>query len=150
MSAIEGVRASSPMPRSFACFAAADPARVWAALTDHRNTGAFMYGLQARSTWEIDAPIDFQSVGDSALSGRVVCVQPHRRLSYFVQAGPDDPPVYLTWLIRPSPGGVTIRLHVDEIEYPDDDEEAEDVWLPMLAALQRTLTGDTPATDVSE
>ena len=140
MSGIHGLPAPSSMPRSFACFVAADPARVWAALTDARHTGAFMYGLEATSTWEIDAPIEFQSVGDSALSGRVVCVQPHRRLSYFVQAGPDDPAVYLTWLIRPSPGGVTIRLHVDEIEYPDDNEEAEDVWLPMLAALQRTLS----------
>ncbi len=119
-------------------------------MTEAQNTGAYLYGLSAQSTWEIDAPIEFQSVGDSALTGRVVCVQPHRRLSYFVQAGPDDPPVYLTWLIRPSPGGVTIRLHVDEIEYPDDAEEAEDVWLPVLAALQRTVTSEPPAADVSE
>ncbi len=69
-------------------------------------------------------------------------MQAQRRLSYLVQASPGDPPVYLTWLIRPSPGGVTIRLHVDEIEYPDDEDEAEDIWLPMLAALQRTLTTD--------
>jgi len=139
------------MPRAFACFVAADPARVWAALTDPQSTGAFMYGLAAQSTWEIDAPIEFPSVGDSGLTGRVVCVQPHRRLSYLVQAGPDDPPVYLTWLIRPSQGGAAIRLHVDEIEYADDDEEAEDVWLPMLAALQRTLTAtDVPLDPVSE
>jgi uncharacterized protein YndB with AHSA1/START domain len=140
MSAFDGARPSSPMPQAFACFVAADPARVWAALTDAQSTSAFMYGLAASSTWEIDAPIEFQSVGDAALTGRVVCVQPQRRLSYLVQAGPDDPPVYLTWLIRPSPGGVTVRLHVDEIEYPDDAEEAEEIWLPMLAALQRTLS----------
>src|SRR5258708_15759651 len=124
--------------RAFACFVAADPEQVWEALTDARRTSAYLYGLAAHSTWEVDAPIDFQAVGKSdpefegrsdeqfgdqgSLIGRVVCVQQHRRLSYFVQASPDDPPTDLTWLTRPSPGGVTVRLYIDEIACVDDDE----------------------------
>ena len=130
--------------RAFACFVAADPERVWEALTNARHTSAYLYGLAAHSTWEVDAPIDFQPQEQSgdhdSLIGRVVCVQQHRRLSYFVQAGPDDPPTYLTWLTRPSPGGVTVRLYIDEIECGDDEEGAEDVWLPVLTALQQHLS----------
>jgi uncharacterized protein YndB with AHSA1/START domain len=146
--------------RAFACFVAADPERVWEALTNARHTSAYLYGLAAHSTWEVDAPIDFQAAGrfdgqgeghgdgqsreqfgdQGSLIGRVVCVQRHRRLSYFVQAGPDDPPTYLTWLTRPSPGGATVRLYIDEIECGDDEEGAEDVWLPVLTALQQHLS----------
>jgi len=47
--------------------------------------------------------------------------------------------VYLTWLLRPSPGGCAVRLEVDEVEHPDSAEDAEDIWLPVLAALQVLL-----------
>ena len=70
----------------------------------------------------------------------MLCVQRPERLSYVLQSTPDDPPVYLTWLIRPGPGGCTIRLQIDEIDTADSAEDAEDVWLPVLAALQRLLT----------
>jgi hypothetical protein len=29
-----------------------------------------------------------------------------------------------------------VRLEVDETEYPDSPQEAEDVWLPVLTRLQ--------------
>ena len=60
----------------------------------------------------------------------------NERLSYLLQSGPEDPPVYLTWLLRPAPGGCTIRLEIDELDGADSAEDAEDVWLPVLAALQ--------------
>jgi hypothetical protein len=34
-----------------------------------------------------------------------------------------------------------VRLYVDEIECADDEEDAEDIWLPVLTALQRYLAG---------
>jgi hypothetical protein len=52
---------------------------------------------------------------------------------------PHDPPTYLTWLIRQTPGGCTIRLEIDEVDSTDSREDAEDVWLPVLAALQHLL-----------
>jgi hypothetical protein len=61
------------------------------------------------------------------------------RLSYVLQSGPYDPPTYLTWLIRPTPGGCTIRLEIDEVDNADSRQDAEDVWLPVLAALQHLL-----------
>jgi len=48
--------------------------------------------------------------------------------------------VYLTWLLRPTPGGCTVRLQIDEVDTADSPEGAEDIWLPVLAALQHLLT----------
>ena len=71
-------------------------------------------------------------------------VQPPCRLSYLLQTGPEDPPVYLTWQVRSCPGGSTVQLRVDETEGADSDEEAENIWLPVLAALQALLPRDEP------
>ena len=127
------------MPRAFACFSPADPARVWSALTDAAQTPAYLYGLAAHSTWTANAPIELRHEG-FVLCGRVVCSRPNERLSYLLQTDPDDPPVYLTWLIRPRRDGSTIRLEIDEVDFADGQEEAEDTWLPVLAALQTLLT----------
>jgi hypothetical protein len=70
------------------------------------------------------------------LTGRVLHARRHERLSYLLGSGPDDPPVYLTWLLRPTPGGCTIRLEIDEPDGASSAEGAEDIWLPVLAALQ--------------
>jgi len=47
--------------------------------------------------------------------------------------------VYLTWLLRSAPGGCVVRLEIHEIDHADTPQEAEDVWLPVLAALQRLV-----------
>ena len=79
------------------------------------------------------------------LVGRVLCAQPYRRLSYFLRSGPEDPATYLTWQLRSCPGGSTVHLHVDHAELADTDEDAEDTWLPVLAALQALLAGGGPS-----
>jgi len=124
---------------TFAAWTRADPAVVWTALTEPDQTAAFLYGLAADSTWIPGAPLCFRCDGDIQVSGRVLCVQRPERLSYVLQSTPDDPPVYLTWLIRPGPGGCTIRLQVDEFDPADSRDDAEDIWLPVLAALQNLV-----------
>jgi uncharacterized protein YndB with AHSA1/START domain len=124
---------------TFACHTAARPDQVWAALTDPDRTGRHLYGLAAHSTWEPDAPIILRHAGRPCLTGHVLCARPHERLSYVLQTAAGDPPVYVTWLIRPTGPGCTIRLVVDDPESADSAEDAEDVWLPVLAALQRQL-----------
>jgi hypothetical protein len=108
-------------------------------LTDPNQTTRYLYGLALHSTWVPDAPIDIRHADRPALIGRILCTRPNERLSYVLQAGLDDPPVYLTWLIRPSPGGSTVRLQIDEIDSADGADEAEDTWLPVLAGLQKVL-----------
>ena len=124
---------------TFAAWSRASPGVIWTALTDPGRTPAFLYGLAAHSTWIPGAAIQFRYGDHVQVSGRVLCVQPGERLSYVLQSGSADPPVYLTWLIRAGPGGCTIRLHIDEIDTADSLQDAEDVWLPVLEALQRLV-----------
>ena len=77
------------------------PEVVWTALTDADKTGAFLYGQTACSTWAPEAPIDFRRGDGIELTGHVLHVRRHERLSYLLRSGPDDPPTYVTWLIRP-------------------------------------------------
>jgi uncharacterized protein YndB with AHSA1/START domain len=133
---------------TFAFFTAAAPARVWAALTGAGGTVGYMYGLVACSSWLPGEDIHFETAPSStavpSLTGRVLHVQPPCRLSYFLHSAPEDPPVYLTWQVRPCPGGSAVQLRVDGTECPDSDEEAEDTWLPVLAALQASLPNQEP------
>ena len=79
------------------------------------------------------------------LVGRVLCAEPDHRLSYFLRSGPEDPSTYLTWQLRSCPGGSTVHLQVDHAEWTDTDEEAENTWLPVLAALQTLLSEEGPS-----
>jgi hypothetical protein len=123
----------------FAAHVRADPGVVWTALTDPGQTAGYLYGLAAHSTWVPGDPIEFRLGGRAGAIGRVLHAQCGERLSYLLQAGPGDPPVYLTWRLRPAPGGCTVRLEVDEPDHADSAEDAEDIWLPVLAALQILL-----------
>jgi uncharacterized protein YndB with AHSA1/START domain len=134
----------------FQCFTPVDPSKVWVALTDGQGTCRFLHGLVAESSWCADAPIHFraapvQAEGRSSLAGRVLCAQPHRRLSYYLRSGAEDPSTYVTWQLRPCPGGSIVHLQVDQAECADTEEEAENTWLPVLAALQSLLSRDEPS-----
>jgi hypothetical protein len=118
---------------------------VWSALTVPGQTSAYLYGLTAHSSWRADEPIQFRIAGQDPITGRVLHVRVPWRLSYLLQSGPDDPPVYLTWQIRPCTAGCVIRLHIDEVDAADSEDEAESVWLPVLAALQELLAQDPQA-----
>ena len=133
----------------FRCFTPVDPSRVWVALTDGRETCRYLHGLVAESSWCAEASIRFRTApvhpeSHSTLAGRVLCVQPQRRLSYFLRSGPEDPSTYLTWELRSCPGGSTVHLQVDRADCADSAEEAEDTWLPVLAALQTLLSRPEP------
>jgi len=134
----------------FRCFIPVDPCRVWIALTDGQATSRYLHGLVADSSWCADAPIHLRAAplqpeGQSLLAGRVLCALPSRQLSYFFRSGPQDPCTYLTWQLRSCAGGSAVRLQVDQPECADTEEEAENTWLPVLAALQTLLSPDEPS-----
>ena len=125
---------------TFAAWTRADPEVVWTALTDPGKTPEFLYGLAADSTWIPGAPRPLPPRRRDVQVIRPRPVRPAQRAAVLRAAiRPADPPVYLTWLIRPGPGGCTIRLQIDEIDTADSLQEAEDIWLPVLEALQRLV-----------
>ncbi|UQX88652.1 SRPBCC domain-containing protein [Jatrophihabitans telluris] len=130
---------------TFACHTTASPEHVWRALTDPSLTPRYLYGLVLTSEWTAGAPIKARHCDERysdliTLSGRVLCARPGDRLSYQLQCA-EDPPVYLTWQIRACrlSQGTVCSLQVDEVESLDSRSEAEDTWLPVLAALQHVL-----------
>ena len=133
---------------TFAFFTVVAPVQVWAALTGAGGSVGYMYGLVACSSWLPGEDIGFETVRSGtavpSLAGRVLHAQPPCRLSFVLQTAPEDPPVYLTWQVRPCPGGSTVQLRVDEPECADSDDEAEDIWLPVLASLQAVLAKQEP------
>jgi uncharacterized protein YndB with AHSA1/START domain len=134
-----------PPGTTFTCFAPARPERVWDALTDSELTARYLYGLALHSEWTPGSPIEARAVDERTVfvGGEVLCRHTHSRLSYLLRSGEEDPPVFLTWLVRPSPGGSVVTLQVDEIDSMDCATDTEDVWLPVLAALQSTVTPTT-------
>ena len=139
-------RPVSPLTsHQFALTTAAAPAAVWTALTDGDLTRRYLHGLAAHSTWSPGAPLTLRSGGGPGgppaagrLTGQVLRAEPPRQLSYLLRSGPDDPPTFLTWQLRATPGGTTVRLQIDELEGSSEDD-AEDTWLPVLAALHALL-----------
>lgn len=115
---------------------------VWDTLTRGAAHRGWLHGLCLQSEWRTGSSVRVTaSSGDTfAVGGSVLHASPPRVLAYSFQAAPDDPCTYLLWQLRATAGGCVVRLDVDDVECPDDDESAEDAWLPVLAALQACLT----------
>jgi hypothetical protein len=134
----------------FTFFTHATSVEVWNALTDATQIGKYLDGLALQSDWTPGSPILAPFRGRPAVFGEVLCAQPHRRLSYLI-CPPGASAVYLTWLIRVSDGGCVCTLQIDESD-ATEPSELEDIWLPILATLQRVLasganTGTGPDED---
>lgn len=124
----------------FAFFTAAPPDRVWSALTDAAQTAEYLYGVALRSDWTPGAGIVACFHGRQVLAGEVLCARPPHHLSYLLRAS-EAPAVYVTWLVRATEAGTVCNVEIDEADGPQRIE-LENVWLPVLAALQRVLTSD--------
>ena len=127
----------------FTGFTTACPARVWRALTGPATT-RYLHGLSLCTTWVVGDPITFTAAAGPAgsMQGVVLYVDEPVRLTYSLQSGPDDPLLFVTWRLRPCSGGCAITLVVDDLDCPEDPDDAEAAWLPVLATLQRHLDAD--------
>jgi uncharacterized protein YndB with AHSA1/START domain len=121
----------------FAFFTDATPLRVWRALTDPAQTCTYLEGMALQSDWAVGSAIVASFRGEPIVLGEVLCVQVHHRLSYVIQP-PEASAVYLTWLLQRRAEGCICRLQIDESD-TSDIAELEDVWLPIMAGLQRSV-----------
>ena len=130
----------------FAFFTDATPARVWRCLTGAPQISAYLEGMALQSDW-VEGSVIFASFGgEPTVLGEVLCVHTHHRLSYVIQP-PAASAVYLTWLLRRSAEGCICTLQIDETDR-SDSAELEDVWLPILAGLQRCVAAVGPQVEV--
>ena len=121
----------------FAFFTKATPVRVWDALTDPVQTRIYLEGMALQSDWVPGSALVACFRGEPTVLGEVLCVQAHQRLSYVIRP-PEASAVYLTWLLRRRVDGCLCRLQIDEAD-ASDIAELEDVWLPIMAGLQRSV-----------
>ena len=121
----------------FAFFTDATPVRVWHALTDPAQTRLYLEGMALQSDWVAGSAIVASFRGEPTVLGEVLCLQEHDRLSYVIRP-PEASAVYLTWLLRRRGKGCICRLQIDEAD-TSDMAELEDVWLPIMAGLQRSV-----------
>jgi len=129
----------------FSFFTRADTCQVWALLTGAGNSIGYFHALDISTSWRPGAPIRFRGSSDPdaappVLTGSVLCVQPRSRLSFYFSSGPGDPRTYMTWELRPSMSATVVQLQVDQVDCLDTVADAEDAWLPVLAALQELLS----------
>jgi uncharacterized protein YndB with AHSA1/START domain len=130
----------------FAFFTDATPARVWRCLTDAAQISAYLQGMALQSDW-VEGSVIFAICGGEPTSlGEVLCVQTHHRLSYVIQPAAASA-VYLTWLLRNSAEGCICTLQIEETDR-SDSAELEDVWLPIVAGLQRCVAAVGPQVEV--
>ncbi len=121
----------------FAFFTDATPHTVWHALTDPSQTRNYLEGMALQSEWVVGSAIVASFRGDPTVLGEVLCVEPHHRLSYVIRP-PEASAVYLTWILRRRGNGCICSLQIDEAD-TSDIAELEDVWLPIMAGLQRSV-----------
>jgi uncharacterized protein YndB with AHSA1/START domain len=110
---------------------------VWRALTDPAHTRTYLEGMALQSDGVAGSAIVASFRGEPTVLGEVLCVQVHHRLSYVIRP-PQASAVYLTWLLQRRAEGCICRLQIDEAD-TSDIAELEDVWLPIMAGLQRSL-----------
>jgi uncharacterized protein YndB with AHSA1/START domain len=130
----------------FAFFTDAMTVRVWRCLTDAELTRTYLEGMALQSDWVEGSAIFATFRGESTALGEVLCVQSHHRLSYVIQP-PAASAVYLTWHLRRRVEGCICTLQVDEAD-SSDPAELEDIWLPILAGLQQSVTAVGPEVEV--
>ena len=115
-------------------------------MTDPAHTRTYLEGMALQSDW-VEGSVIFASFGgEPTVLGEVLCVHTHHRLSYVIQP-PAASAVYLTWLLRRSAEGCICTLQIDETDR-SDSAELEDVWLPILAGLQRCVAAVGPQVEV--
>jgi uncharacterized protein YndB with AHSA1/START domain len=131
------IQSDPPKDPVFAFSTDATPVRVWHALTDPAQTRIYLEGMALQSDWVAGSAIVASFRGEPTVLGEVLCVQPHHRLSYVIRP-PEASAVYLTWLLRRRVQGCICRLQIDEADI-SDIAELEDVWLPIVAGLQRSV-----------
>ena len=126
----------------FSFHTGATPDEVWSVLTCPVTSRRYLHDLSLVSEWQQGSLVELRGADGHSATGEVVAaVRPHR-LSFALEQG-TAPCRIIGWDIRAHPDGTVVRLTVDDVD-GDSEEEVEDVWLPILTALQSVLDPARP------
>jgi uncharacterized protein YndB with AHSA1/START domain len=126
----------------------AKPERVWQAMTDPTLTREYFYGTDILSDWKAGSRWTSESDGNVSLDGKILEIDPPRRLVQTFHVRDDDPAASedastVTWELTPLPNGGGTRLdlvHADQGEatmaYTDGG------WEYILKGMKDLLEGE--------
>jgi uncharacterized protein YndB with AHSA1/START domain len=129
---------------------AAEPERVWAALTEPDQIAAYMYGSRVETTWEVGSPITWEGEYEGRPyqdKGEVLRHDEPHVLSvthYSPLLGqPDEPEYYhtLVYTLTEKDGGTHLGLTQDGCEDEVQAEQFSRNWQQMLDGLKAQVEG---------
>ncbi len=124
---------------------AADPERVWAALTEPAQIAVYMQGSTVTTDWQVGSPITWDGEHDGRAyqdKGEVLTYDEPRELSvthYSPMMGqPDEPGSYhtLVYTLEPEDDGTRLTLTQDGNESAEQAEQFSQSWQQMLDGLK--------------
>lgn len=126
------------------------PQRLWEALTSGEETRKYWFDRRITSDWTPGSPVRFFEGGSDTVTddGEVLEAEPVRRLSYTFrnQSEPGGEPhghiTRVAWDIEPVDAARTrLRLVHDQLASPDDVDDWQGGWMPILTGLEAHLEG---------
>lgn len=119
---------------------------LWRAITDPDITQRYYYGMRVDSTLEVGAPLRFRAGGKLVHDGKVLSVEPGRRLVHsFCFADSDDALSRVTWEIEEQDELCRLTLTHDEFDGETETYKAVRLgWYPIFAGLKTLLETGEP------
>ncbi len=129
----------------YVTYIAAEPEKVWQALTSKDISARYWFGYNVNSDWKPDAPFALKnSEGKTTDEGVILECDPPRRLSYSwhpqYEEFRNERPSRVTFVIEPLPGQVRLTVtHEDFDEGSKVFESISDGWPMVLSSLKSWL-----------
>jgi uncharacterized protein YndB with AHSA1/START domain/DNA-binding transcriptional ArsR family regulator len=146
----------APPCHVFQIYIRTSPEKLWDALTRAEMTKEYYYDSAVASDWQRDSPYRYMIGENEAIVGRILEVEPGRRLvctfdARWDEAVASDPPTRISWEIEPQ--GEMCRLTVTHEGFTARTATYESVGGGMpyiLSALKTLLETGTPLSGRSE
>lgn len=120
----------------------ADPARVWAALTDSDTVGQAFFGSRVESDWREGGPITFTGEWEGKTfrdEGQIIKVVPDQLLTYTHWSTPDNPHTVTFRLSPAADGGTELSVAQDNAGGAEEREHSAQTWSAMLGNLKQLV-----------
>ena len=128
------------------------PEKLWEAITKPELTKQYFHGSSVKSDWKIGSSVTHEIDGKPALEGKVIEIDPPRRLVTTFAArwahseeAMKDRPSRVTWLIEQR--GEACRLTVIHDDFEGETATYKSVgtgWNPVLSGLKTLLETGKP------
>lgn len=116
--------------------------RIWEALTQGEFTRQYWSGRQVRSSWQMGAPVEIVTEdGTAEVTGKVLDVQPHSRLSYTWNSAGLGGESTVIFELRPFAGSVQLTIQHGPLPA---DSMARNGWVAISSSLKSWVETGKP------